>query len=243
MTDLIWYKLLYQPLFNALIWIYVNLAGQNLGWAVVWLTIALRIVLLPFTIISIFTTRRRLKAEEEAAKAMKAYKNDRIAQREAARLIMKKYRISPWAAVVTLAIQFVVLILLYQVFLQGITGDRVIKTLYDGIDYPGRINTNFYGFNIGSTHDYFWSGIATFYLILSILFHSRKQVSWSKSDMYFIIFFPTATFFVLWYLPMVKSLFILTTMIFSDMIKFISDTLIVPKAPEKKTPATAGAKK
>jgi hypothetical protein len=39
--------------------------------------------------------------------------------------------------------------------------------------------------------------------------------------MYFLLFFPLITFIVLWYLPMVKSLFILTTMIFSDIVGLI----------------------
>jgi membrane protein insertase Oxa1/YidC/SpoIIIJ len=221
MLSLVWYNFLFQPLFNALIWIYVNVAGQNLGWAVVWLTIFLRMVLLPLSIISILTSDRREKAALEARKAMVAFKNDRIAQNEAARKVMKKYHISPWAAVLNLAIQFLVLLLLYQVFLQGITGERVIKTLYPSIDFPGRINTDFYGFDIGHRHDMIWAGLATLYLIMSTLIADRHKKHWTNSDMYFIIFFPIFTFFALWYLPMVKSLFILTTMMFSDSIKFI----------------------
>ena len=91
----IWYIYLYQPLFNALIWIYVNIAGQNLGWAVIWLTIFLRIILLPLSIISVLTADRRGKASAEAIKAMAAHKNDRVAQQEVARRIMRKYHISP----------------------------------------------------------------------------------------------------------------------------------------------------
>ncbi|MFA6105211.1 MAG: YidC/Oxa1 family membrane protein insertase [Patescibacteria group bacterium] len=234
MLNLIWYNFLFQPLFNALIWIYVNVAGENLGWAVVWLTVFLRVILLPLTIIALMNTDRREKAEEEARKAMLAFKNDRIAQSEAARSIMKKYRISPWAKVLTLAIQFLVLILLYQVFLQGITGEKVIKTLYPIIDYPGKINISFYGFDIGYRHDYLWAGLATLYLIISTLIGSRHQKHWSPSDMYFIIFFPIFTFVALWYLPMVKSLFILTTMIFTDMIKAIHYLTVVPKKKNKK---------
>ena len=240
MLDLIWYHFLYQPLFNALIWIYVNVAGENLGWAVVWLTVFLRVVLLPLSIISVLTADRREKAAEEAKKAMLAFKNDRVAQHDAARRIMRKYHISPWASVLTLAIQFLVLILLYQVFLQGINGEKVIKTLYAAIDYPGKINIMFYGFDIGRRHDIFWAGLATIYLIASTLISSRNQKVWTSSDMYFIIFFPVFTFAALWYLPMVKSLFILTTMMFSDMIKFVHHMSKPVKKPEKK--AVAGAK-
>ncbi len=235
MIDSIWYYVLFQPLFNALIWIYINIAGFNLGWAVVWLTIFLRILLLPLSIISVLTADRREKAAAETNKAMLAYKNDRIAQREATRRVMRKYHISPWASVLNLTIQLLVLVLLYQVFLQGITGEHVIKTLYPVIDYPGKIDTNFYGFDVGVGHNSIWAGLASLYLLLSTLIATRRQKHWDKSEMYFIIFFPIFTFFALWYLPMVKSLFILTTMMFSDIIKIIH---YFAHRPEKKAVAT-----
>ena len=218
MLSLIWFTFLYQPLFNALIWIYSNVAGQNLGWAVVWLTIFLRIVLLPLTIISERNSVRQIKVEEEARAAAEIYKNDTIAQKEEARRIMKKYHVSPWAKIVTLFIQALVLVLLYQVFIRGISGEKVIKILYPGVDFPGKINTVFYGFEIGRLHDTLWAGLAAAYLLVSIIIENRGRASWQKSELYFLIFFPLFTFIILWYLPMVKSLFLLTTLIFSDII-------------------------
>ena len=217
----LWYLLLLQPLFNALIWIYSNIADHNLGWAIIWLTIFLRILLLPLSIISELTALRHKKANEEAVKAIEAFKGDRVAQQEAVRKIAKKFHISPWAKVAMLLIQLLVLVLLYQVFIQGINGQRVFKTLYPSIDFPGKINTIFYGFEIGRRHDYLWAGLAAVYLLISILIEKRNNKSWEKSEMYFLIFFPLFTFAALWYLPMVKSLFILTTMIFSDILSII----------------------
>ncbi len=225
----LWFVLLYQPVFNALILIYSTIAQQNLGWAVIWLTIFLRILLLPFTIISERNQLHRQKGRAEAEAAIKAYRNDAVAQREAARKIMKRYRISPWAKVITLAVQAVVFILLYQVFIRGISGERVVKILYPSVDFPGRINTVFYGFEIGRVHDALWAGIAALYLFVSIFLASRHQRVWQKSEMYFMIFFPLFTFAALWYLPMVKSLFILTTMIFSDSISLLRWLLFSPK--------------
>lgn len=218
MSDSLWFAYFYQPLFNALIWIYSNWTNFNLGWAVVWLTIFLRLFLLPFTIISEYNNVRRQKAVAEAENAIKALKNDPVAQKEAARQIMRKYRLSPWAKVVTLAVQAVVLVLLYQVFIGGIVGERVTRTLYSSVDYPGRINTNFYGFDLGARRNLLWAGAAAFYLFASIYLRNRKRPSWEKSDALYAIGLPFATGLALWYLPMVKSLFILTTMIFSDMI-------------------------
>lgn len=222
MLSSLWFTYLYQPLFNALIWIYANVANQNLGWAVIWLTIFLRIFLLPLTLISQRNSRRHAKAVEEANRALAAFKGDQIAQKEHARAIMRRYKISPWAKVVMLFIQVLVLVLLYQVFIRGIVGDKVPRILYSFIEYPGKLNTVFYGFHIGKVHDSLWASIASFYLFISILIESRARPAWDKSELLYVIAFPLFTFLLLWYLPMVKSLFILTTMLFSDIIRILS---------------------
>ena len=149
----IWNTFLYQPLFNVLIYFYNTVAHQNLGWAVVWLTISLRVVMLPLTIISEMNAGRHKKAEEEAVKVAASFKGDAVAQKEAFRKVMRTHRISPWAKATTLFIQALVLVLLYQVFIRGINGDKVFKILYTFIDFPGKINTVFYGFEIGKLHD------------------------------------------------------------------------------------------
>lgn len=232
---LIWNQYLLIPLVNALVWIYNNMTDHNLGWAVVWLTVGLRIVLLPLTIISERNTARQEKAQAEALKAAQAFRFDHIAQQEEIRKIIKKNHISPWAKVLALLIQLLVLILLYQVFVRGITGEKLAKVLYSWIDFPGKINTNFYGFEIGKVHDWIWSGICGLYIFLYIIFENRHQKHWQSGQMVFLFLFPLFTFAALWYLPMVKSLFILTSMIFSDIITLIISILFSPK------PAKVGA--
>lgn len=233
MLSTLWLTVLYQPLFNALIWIYNTIADKNLGWAVVWLTVFLRITLLPLTLVSEYNNLRRQKALAEAEAAIKVFKNDTVAQKEAARKIMRKYHISPWAKVLTLGIQLLVLIVLYQVFIQGITGERVARTLYPAVDFPGRINTNFYGFDIGERHNLVWAGAVALYLFLSIFIENRRRPAWDKSQMTYLFVFPALTFAVLWYLPMVKSLFILTTIIFSDIIGLLRFLLFSGKTKPK----------
>lgn len=236
MLQTIWFYFLYQPLFNALIWLYSNVAGSNMGWAVIWLTIFLRIILLPLNILSESNNHRKEKAVDEARKAVQSFKNDRVAQKEVIRGIMRKNKVSPWAKVLLLGIQALVLVLLYQVFIGGISGEKMIKNLYPVIDFPGKINNNFYGFDIGRPHDYFWAGIVAIYLFVFIMIENRHKSSWEKSDMYYMILFPVFTFLLLWYLPMVKSLFILTTMIFSDVVSLARHLFFAKKA---EAPATA----
>lgn len=216
-----WYSYLYQPLFNALIWIYGGIADKNMGWAVIWMTIFLRVFLLPLTIISERNAIRQVKAEVEAETAVKAYKNDSVAQKDIFRKVMNKYKISPWAKVITLGIQVLVLVLLYQVFVGGIGGEKMFKTLYPVLDFPGKINNNFYGFDIGRARDMFWAGVCAVYLFMSILIENRGRQRWQSSEVTFLVIFPLFTAVILWFLPMVKSLFILTSMVFSDTITVI----------------------
>ena len=233
MLTLLWENYLYYPLLNALIYLYTTLAGHNLGWAVIWLTIALRIVLLPFTIISIRNGEKHKKMEEEAAHAAMIYKNDPVLQKEEVRRVMKKNRISPWARTLTLAVQAIVFIVLYQVFMHGIRGEQITKHLYSFVEYPGKLVTNFYGFELGATHTLFWPCVAGGYLLISSLLHSLKKQNWQKSDLYFLIFFPLSTILVLWFLPMVKSLFILTAALFSDTVGLMMMALIPQKKKEE----------
>jgi membrane protein insertase Oxa1/YidC/SpoIIIJ len=230
MLTYFWANYLYQPLFNALIWIYFNIAERNLGWAVIWLTVFLRVILLPLTIISERDAVRQKKTEEDARHAAKVFKNDAVAQKEEIRRIMKKNRVSPWAKAMLLGFQLLVLVLLYQVFVRGITGERIIKLLYPWIDFPGKINTDFYGFNIGNRHDSFWAGIVALYLFISIFLSEGIGRKKDRSRTTFLFLFPLFTFFALWLLPMVKSLFILTSILFSDMITIIRKIVF----PEKK---------
>jgi len=229
MFSYIWVTFLYQPLFNALVWIYTNVSHQNLGWAVVWLTIFLRLILLPLTIIGERNAIKQDRIEAEALEGVKAFKHDHIAQKDEFRRIMKKNRISPWAKVLVMAVQLLVLVLLYQVFMKGIIGGGVSRILYPFIDYPGKLNIYFYGFNLGKFYDTLWAGIAAVYLLVSIMVENKNKKHWDRGEMFYVMVFPLFTFFALWLLPMVKSLFILTSMIFSDTITIIRKLLFPVK--------------
>lgn len=227
--DTLWNTALYRPVFNALIYIYQTIAGGNMGWAVVWLTIFLRVVLLPLNVVSERNSIKREQANTAVEKALAAYKGDKIAQKEATRKIIRQYKISPWAKAVMLAIQVVMFVLLYQVFIHGISGERMFKTLYPGMEIPGVINADFYGFDIGARHDSVWAGICAIYLLIAIYLESRNLPKGEKPDLLYLVGFPLIMFAALWYLPMVKSLFILTSMIFSDIITIVRKLLFSSK--------------
>ncbi len=235
MIDLVsafWHDFLYQPLFNLLVWLYSNVTQHNFGWAVIWMTVFLRVLLIPFTLI---TERDKVKNAElsgEVARIEKEFHNDSVLKKEEIRRVLKKRRVRPWAKIVVIGMQLLVLVLLYQVFLRGITNDKIVKILYSFIDFPGKINTNFYGFDLGMTHDTLWAGLVAIFLFFEVYSDYREnKVKLRKADLMYFIFFPLAAFFLLWILPMVKSLFVLTSMVFSLIINWISKPLFKSKKP------------
>lgn len=220
----LWQRGLYQPLVNALVFLYNTIGHQNLGWSVIYLTIALRVVLLPFSIMSERNKLQYERMQGDIDEAHKRYRSDPAYLKQYVRRLAKKYHIHPWAKSVVLTIQLLVLVLLYQVFITGIQGTQLAKILYDGIDYPGRLNTVFttvqYGpdsaqaivFDVGQ-HSALWAGLVGVILFIDVAIHLRhKTTTPVPSDITYWIFFPLASFLILWYLPMVKSLFILTSL-------------------------------
>ena len=214
-----WNIYLYEPVFNFLIWIYNNWADGNMGWAVIYLTATLRFALLPLTILSERNKAKNAEVEIELAKLAKEFQYDRVAQKQEIRRRLKLRRIQPWAKALSLAVQALVFLLLYQVFISGITGQRMLKTLYSFVDFPGTINNIFYGFHLKDSHDFVWSGIVGIWLLLEIYIGFKKRKGdLRRGDLFYFIFFPLGVFLFLWALPMVKSLFVLTSMVFSFIV-------------------------
>lgn len=230
----IWNDILYQPLFNTLIWIYNNMTTQNMGWAVVYLTIVLRIILLPLSIIQIKNEKRNEQILEEMKKVDTQFKSDQVLKKQHMRELLKRKKVNPWAKFLSLGIQGLVLVLLYQVFLQGITGERILHTLYTFIDFPGTINTMFYGFNLRTRHDILWPALVAVGIFAeNYMEYRQRKLSFTKADLSYFTLFPLAIFLALWMLPMVKSLFVLTSIIFSAIFDGILGVLFRPKEDQK----------
>ncbi len=235
-----WNDFLYQPLFNALIWLYNNWTLSNLGWAVVELTVILRIVLLPFTLINERNRVRNAELAEEVARIDKEYHHDQVLRKEQIRQVLKRRKVQPWAKIIVLGIQLLVLVLLYQVFLRGITGDKILKILYPWVDFPGVINTKFFIFDLGHRHDTLAASIPTLWILVETYLEFRRKkkmgVGVTRADLAYFILFPAFVFVALYILPMVKSLFILTSLVFSAIIAEASKVIFrsTPKPAEAK---------
>ena len=80
-------------------------------------------------------------------------------------------------------------------------------------------------------HTLVWPVLVALFLFGEIYFELKgKRVR--QADMFYLIIFPIASLLILWWLPMVKSLFILTSIFFSIIIHQISRVFMRPKKVE-----------
>lgn len=222
--EVIWTTFLYRPLLNFLILLYNTIGFQNLGLAVVWLTVFVRLALLPLSIIvernkSIFGA-----LSERIERLQKELEKDQVLMRQTIRDLLRKNRVYPWANVMLLLIQLLVLVLLYQVFIGGI--HFAPEDLYQFISRPENIDTTFVGLFDISQRNFIISAIVAVLLFFNIrIEQGGKQYLLTRKNAFFLYLFPAFTFVALAVLPSVKALFILTSMLLSVVIHFIQQPI------------------
>ncbi|MFA6382752.1 MAG: YidC/Oxa1 family membrane protein insertase [Candidatus Buchananbacteria bacterium] len=236
-VTVIWQNYLYIPLFNLLVWLYLNYSSFNLGIAVIILTVILRILLLPFTVL---TERGKLiggKVRKEIIEIKRDHATDPVKQKILIRRLLKKKKIRPWAKAVTLSVQGLVLVLLYQVFLGGINTTAKLHLLYPGIPRPDFINTSFLWFDIGKQNLLICAIVAGYIYAQILINFFTHQGSVSKKEQIYSLFFPAFAFLILAILPAVKSVFILTSLLFSSIISMITALIKLALIQAAKKPA------
>jgi len=213
----IWHVALYQPLLNALFFLYGTFARENLGLAIIELTVAIRLILLPLSILSERKTAMLASLSERIDETTAHFKNDPVKQREEARKILKQHRVNPWAKAIVLAVQVLVLVLLYQVFVGGLRSEKLVD-LYPSVRRPDFVNTMFFGFDVGIRNGW-WAIAVGVVLFLEIMIAQReRRGTLERRDIFYRYAFPLFAVGMLSLLPMVKSIFILTSMAFSAIL-------------------------
>lgn len=143
---------LYAPIYNLLIFLVDILPGGDIGLAVIIVTIIVKLIIAPLTISALRTSRAMQAIQPEFKKLQEQYKDDKELQAKETFALYKKYKINPFASILTLFIQLPVVIALYYVFRH-----EVVKfdptVLYSFVHVPAVISNNFLGFFPLSIHN------------------------------------------------------------------------------------------
>jgi len=138
----LWNTLFYDPLYNALVFLISVIPWHDVGFAVIILTLLVKLILFPLSKKSIISQVKMKKLEPELKKIKENFK-DKQEQAKRTMALYKDNKINPFAGFFLILIQIPIIFALYFVFFKGLSFDENI--LYSFIKVPTDINFNFLG--------------------------------------------------------------------------------------------------
>lgn len=140
-----WFRvLLTDPMYNLLVWLYDTVSFQDIGIALIILTVIIKLVLWPLTGKSLRGQRAMQGLQPKIEEIKKKYKGDKETMSKEMMALYKEEKVNPASSCLPLLIQLPILIALYQVLLSGLSNNHQYK-LYGFIQDPGLINPVFLG--------------------------------------------------------------------------------------------------
>lgn len=181
----LWNLVLFQPLVNALIFLY-QIIG-NFGVAIIILTVLLRIILTPLTLPSLEAAKKMTQLAPELSNLKKKYEKDKQKLAQAQMDLYKQNGVNPAAGCLPQIVQIVILIALYQAFAQVLQANGDVVNKLNQILYPAlklaegsQFNLSFLYLNLGKPDTFMFSGIPIpgVFLVLAALtqFLSSKMM-------------------------------------------------------------------
>lgn len=139
---ILWETYLYEPIYNVLIFIINNITFYDVGFAIILVTIVVKLALSPLTKKSIKTQILMKRMEPELKEIKKNFPNKEEQAKKTFDLY-KKYGTNPFSGCLVVLLQFPIIIALYYVFLDGISIKP--ENIYSFIQIPAVLHTNFLG--------------------------------------------------------------------------------------------------
>lgn len=140
----IFHTTLYQPLFNLLIGLYDIIPYKDIGFAIIALTIIIKLVMWPLSRASL-RSQRALQMLQPKINALKVtHKDDKEGLSKAMMELYKTEKVNPLSSCLPVLVQLPVLFALYAVLRAGIDASS-LDALYQFVPNPGTINSNFLG--------------------------------------------------------------------------------------------------
>lgn len=141
----LFHDFIYTPLYNGLVFLVSIVPGEEVGIAVIILTIIVRILLFPLSRRAIKTQIEMRKIAPEINAIKEKYKNDTQEQARKTFALYKEHNIRPFSGILTLFIQLPIIFGLYWVFYRGGLPTIDPSLLYGFTPVPDAPNMNFLG--------------------------------------------------------------------------------------------------
>jgi len=134
----------YQPILNLLVFLYNTVSFQDLGIAIILLTIAIKLIFWPLGRSAIKSQKALQELQPKLEELKKQYKDDKVGLSKATMELYKNNKVNPFSSCLPLLIQLPFLFAVYQVFRDG-TNNK-LGFVYSFIHRPEAINVISLGF-------------------------------------------------------------------------------------------------
>lgn len=156
----LWNQILVWPIVNVLVALYKGFEALHvpgpLGFAVIGLTILIRVLLYPLMQAQLRSARKMAKIKPHLDALNAKHKNDKQALSQAQMALYKEHGVNPAAGCLPLLVQMPVLIALYNVFYQVLNSGNITKelalinkVLYSPSLHIKTLDLTFFGMNLG----------------------------------------------------------------------------------------------
>jgi YidC/Oxa1 family membrane protein insertase len=212
--------ILYYPLFNALMLLVFIIPGHNVGWAIIALTVIIRIILLPSSLNASRQQKKMQDMQPKLAALQEKYKDDKKAQAEALAQFYKDNNVNPLGSCLPLLIQLPILIVLYYVFINGLDTSR-FGLLYSWVPRPEYIQTMFFGLDLAKPDKWILpvlAGLLQFYQGYQITPKTKpgeKQEMAQMISKQMLFLMPVFTIFIAGKFPAALPLYWIITTLFA----------------------------
>lgn len=145
----VFHETLYRPLFNLLIWLYNVIPGADIGFAIIALTVIVKLILWPLTNASLKSQKALQDLQPKLDALKEEHKDDKEKLAKAMMELYSTEKVNPLSSCLPILVQIPILIALYRVLSDGLHVES-LSALYAFVANPGSINEMFLGIvNLG----------------------------------------------------------------------------------------------
>ena len=123
----IFFTIFYQPIFNLLVFLYNTISWQDLGVAIVFLTIIVRLILYPLSKQAIKSQKSLQTIQPEIEAIKEKYKDEKEKMGPEIMALYKEKKINPFGSCLPMLVQLPFLFAIYRVFFNELKEPYCLK--------------------------------------------------------------------------------------------------------------------
>ncbi len=159
---------IFLPIYNLLVYLIDVVPGGDIGIAVIFATIIVRIVIMPLTFAQLKSARVMKALNPEMKSIQKKYKDNPEEKARETFALYKRYKLNPFAGILVAIIQLPILLGLYFVFKSQTLATIDTSLLYPFTPLPSLISPLFLGVFTVAGSSIFFAALATLLQALQI---------------------------------------------------------------------------